>query len=132
MFRIICKVYLLTLAYCGLDAALLKRWDLFTSDHLVPERKGGPRTPLNLVTACVGCNQIKSGFDPTENGAYLTEETRDRLIKSAKDHIENKRRQWDADFQQMLKEAGRLAEWAPPVKPFLNVTEGVIVAPFMM
>ena len=95
--------------YCGLDGAVLKRWDLFTNDHLVPEATGGPYTLLNVVTACLGCNQIKSGFDPTDKGLDpLTEESRNRLISRAKEYIEAHRKEWEADFQEMLREAQRL------------------------
>lgn len=94
--------------YCDLDMATLKRWDLFTNDHLVPKKKSGPYERQNLVTACLGCNQLKGSFDPTNNGTdTLTVESRGRLIQRAKDHIEAKRRMWDSDFQEILSEAAR-------------------------
>jgi 5-methylcytosine-specific restriction endonuclease McrA len=98
--------------YCGLDMMVIgNRWDLFAADHLVPKAKGGPDTLTNLVTACLGCNRLKSGFDPTntEDGIEtLTEGSRNRLIERARKHIESERRKWDADAQAMLKEAGRI------------------------
>lgn len=95
--------------YCGLDAAALGRWDLFDPDHLIPGAKGGPYTLLNLVTACMGCNKLKAGYDPSGPCACcadpLTEESRLRLIRRSKDHIDAKRARWEADFQAMLREA---------------------------
>ena len=98
--------------YCGLDLiAHGDRWDLFAADHLVPKSKRGADSLLNLVTACLGCNRLKSGFDPekTKDGIdALTEESKSRLIERAKVHIESERRKWAADAQSMLKEAKRL------------------------
>lgn len=39
-------------AYCGADVFL-------TEDHLVPLSKGGPRTVLNILPCCWGCNYSK-------------------------------------------------------------------------
>jgi FixJ family two-component response regulator len=39
-------------AYCGQETFL-------TEDHLVPVKQGGPRTLLNIVPACLQCNQSK-------------------------------------------------------------------------
>jgi hypothetical protein len=96
--------------YCGLDTKLLaNRWDLFTTDHLVPDAAGGPYSVVNLVTACLGCNALKSGFDPTNNGTDpLTEESRERLIQRGKEDIETKRRKWHGDAVEMQSQAERL------------------------
>jgi hypothetical protein len=99
--------------YCNLDMMPLNqlyyRWDLFIADHLNPKCKDGRNAKMNLVTACMGCKRLKSGFDPTDNGNDpLCEESRERLIQRAKAHIEAERKKWNADAEAMLKEAGRL------------------------
>ena len=37
-----------------------------TLDHILPKSRGGNRTWLNLVTACLNCNQRKGNRTPTE------------------------------------------------------------------
>jgi len=55
--------------YCGRHCKL----DELTFDHVVPIAKGGMKTWTNIVTACISCNNKKSGRTP--------EEARMRLIK---------------------------------------------------
>jgi hypothetical protein len=104
--------------YCGLDAVQLGgRWDLFCTEHLAPKGKGGPDTLLNKVLSCAGCNDRKGQkFDPRQDGEYLelTEQNKPRLIERAKRYIEERRRQYDKDFLQMLTECGRREEFNSP------------------
>jgi 5-methylcytosine-specific restriction endonuclease McrA len=103
-----------TCRYCGLNiAAFGNRWDLFV-DHLKPTQirgtVAGPDTTMNLVTACMGCNRLKGGFDPTSGGpAPETKEQQERLIHVANGHIKARREQWVSDATEMQREAG-LAE----------------------
>jgi 5-methylcytosine-specific restriction endonuclease McrA len=48
--------------YCGERGGL---FDL-TMDHILPESRGGPTSPENLVTACRPCNQRKGDRTPEE------------------------------------------------------------------
>lgn len=40
-------------------------------DHIMPESRGGPETWMNLVTACIPCNQRKNNKTPEEAGMPL-------------------------------------------------------------
>ncbi|WP_115994082.1 HNH endonuclease [Cohnella lupini] len=46
-----------TCVYCGEVGGNL------TLDHVVPRSKGGKSTPLNVVAACLRCNQSKDALD---------------------------------------------------------------------
>jgi hypothetical protein len=35
-----------------------------TRDHVIPQRRGGPSVPVNVVDACRPCNQAKAGIIP--------------------------------------------------------------------
>jgi len=37
-----------------------------TLDHILPRSRGGDNSPVNIVTACVGCNQRKGSRTPDE------------------------------------------------------------------
>ncbi len=37
-----------------------------TLDHIFPRSRGGDNSPVNIVTACVGCNQRKGSRTPDE------------------------------------------------------------------
>lgn len=78
--------------YCGLDGADGFRWDLLTNDHLVPSARDEKYEEANLVTACLGCNTLKAGYEPRENGEPLTPEEKQRLIDHATREIERRRR----------------------------------------
>lgn len=56
-----------TCQYCGryFKASAL------TFDHLIPIAKGGKKTWTNIVTACLPCNNYKSGRTPEEAGMRL-------------------------------------------------------------
>jgi hypothetical protein len=54
-------------AYCG-DELPGQR---LTRDHVVPVVQGGRDTWMNVVTACRGCNQSKSGRTPEQAGMEL-------------------------------------------------------------
>jgi 5-methylcytosine-specific restriction endonuclease McrA len=58
-----------TCQYCGRKG----RTEEHTFDHVVPISKGGRKSWENIVTACISCNNRKSGRTP--------EEARMRLIK---------------------------------------------------
>jgi 5-methylcytosine-specific restriction endonuclease McrA len=58
-----------TCQYCGRHF----RAEELTFDHVVPIAKGGKKNWTNIVTACIRCNNLKSGRTP--------EEARMRLIK---------------------------------------------------
>jgi 5-methylcytosine-specific restriction endonuclease McrA len=48
--------------YCG-DK---KRAGELTLDHILPRSRGGDNSPVNVVTACVACNNRKSDRTPAE------------------------------------------------------------------
>jgi len=47
------------------------RTEDLTFDHVIPIAKGGNKTWENIVTACWGCNNRKSGRMPEEAGMHL-------------------------------------------------------------
>ncbi len=53
--------------YCG------ERFDSeeLTFDHVIPAAQGGKKTWENIVTACIYCNNKKSGMTPEESGLKL-------------------------------------------------------------
>jgi 5-methylcytosine-specific restriction endonuclease McrA len=53
--------------YCG-DRFAAKQ---LTLDHVVPVSQGGKKSWMNIVTACIECNQVKSGRTPDEAGMKL-------------------------------------------------------------
>jgi hypothetical protein len=54
-------------AYCGQELTGSR----LTRDHVVPVSQGGRDLWMNVVTACRGCNQHKSGRTPEEAGMEL-------------------------------------------------------------
>ncbi len=54
-------------AYCGEELPGQR----LTRDHVVPVVQGGRDTWMNVVTACRGCNQQKSGRTPEQAGMEL-------------------------------------------------------------
>jgi hypothetical protein len=54
-------------AYCGEELPGQR----LTRDHVVPVVQGGRDTWMNVVTACRGCNQSKSGRTPEQAGMEL-------------------------------------------------------------
>lgn len=104
-----------TCRYCGLSIRLLpNRWDLFRADHL-KARKGKDKageldTPMNLVTACAGCNTIKGyTFDREYDGpAPTTVEEQEKLVQLANEHIKARREKFIPDAIQIQREAGLL------------------------
>ena len=54
-------------AYCG-EALVSQR---LTRDHIKPVSQGGLDTWMNVVAACRGCNQYKSGRTPEQAGMEL-------------------------------------------------------------
>ena len=48
--------------YCG-DK---KRAGELTLDHILPRSRGGDNSPVNIVTACVACNNRKGDRTPAE------------------------------------------------------------------
>lgn len=48
--------------YCGVK----KRADELTLDHILPRSRGGDNSPVNVVTACVACNNRKGDRTPSE------------------------------------------------------------------
>lgn len=68
--------------YCGTTTA-----QGYIIEHVVPDRRGGPSEPYNLVIACISCNQRKAGniWIP-RNIHKITEhhpEWRERIFNSA-------------------------------------------------
>lgn len=53
--------------YCGKQFAVKE----LTLDHVIPVKRGGPRTWENLVTSCKACNQRKGSKTPEEAGMPL-------------------------------------------------------------
>lgn len=56
-------------AYCGVSGAN-------TIDHIQPKSRGGEDSWLNLVTACLQCNNLKDDRYPKEAGMKLKYEPR--------------------------------------------------------
>jgi len=54
-------------AYCGGEFSTLR----LTRDHVVPVSQGGRDVWMNVVTACRGCNQHKSGSTPEQADMQL-------------------------------------------------------------
>jgi 5-methylcytosine-specific restriction endonuclease McrA len=48
--------------YCGEKKAA----SALTLDHILPSSRGGDNSPLNVVTACMSCNQRKGNRTPSE------------------------------------------------------------------
>jgi len=48
--------------YCGVK----KTAGDLTLDHILPRSRGGDNSPMNIVTACVACNNRKGSRTPSE------------------------------------------------------------------
>jgi 5-methylcytosine-specific restriction endonuclease McrA len=65
-----------------------------TLDHILPRSRGGDNSPVNVVTACVPCNNRKSDRTPAEARAewrkylfmdvYDDRDVRDRVARERK------------------------------------------------
>jgi 5-methylcytosine-specific restriction endonuclease McrA len=53
--------------YCGRRSST----EDLTFDHVIPISRGGRKAWENIVTACIGCNNRKSGHTPEEAGMRL-------------------------------------------------------------
>jgi 5-methylcytosine-specific restriction endonuclease McrA len=79
--------------YCGEKKAV---GDL-TLDHILPRSRGGDNTPVNVVTACVPCNNRKSDRTPAEaRMPLLTSQTalRVKLERVMLCHYAEARAEW--------------------------------------
>lgn len=70
-----------TCAYCGKPVSKKprKRWLLATVDHVIPASRGGATNWLNLVSACLRCNNLKDDRTPDEAGMPLRFEPYDPM-----------------------------------------------------
>ena len=68
-----------------------------TLDHILPRSRGGDNSPVNIVTACVGCNQRKGNRTPDEaRMPLLTSQTalRVKLERVVLCHYAEARAEW--------------------------------------
>jgi 5-methylcytosine-specific restriction endonuclease McrA len=49
--------------YCEYFGGTFETWRYLTVDHFSPRARGGAENDENLVTACMDCNCIKSGYE---------------------------------------------------------------------
>ena len=79
--------------YCGEK----KVADELTLDHILPRSRGGDNSPVNIVTACVPCNNRKSNRTPDEaRMPLLTSQTalRVKLERVMLCHYAEARAEW--------------------------------------
>jgi len=79
--------------YCGEK----KVADELTLDHILPRSRGGDNSPVNIVTACVPCNNRKSNRTPDEaRMPLLTSQTalRVKLERVVLCHYAEARAEW--------------------------------------
>ena len=79
--------------YCGAKKA---PGDL-TLDHILPRSRGGDNSPMNIVTACVACNNRKGNRTPSEaRMPLLTSQTalRVKLERVVLCHYAEARAEW--------------------------------------
>ena len=79
--------------YC----AARKRVNDLTLDHILPRSRGGDNSPVNIVTACVPCNNRKSNRTPQEaRMPLLTSQTalRVKLERVVLCHYAEARAEW--------------------------------------
>ncbi len=67
-----------TCKYCGETVT----GDNATLDHVVPVSRGGADTEVNLVTACLICNSLKSGKTYEEAAPLILASVRDRRLRA--------------------------------------------------
>jgi 5-methylcytosine-specific restriction endonuclease McrA len=79
--------------YCGEKKGV----DQLTLDHILPRSRGGDNSPLNIVTACLKCNNRKSNRTPEEaRMPLLTSQTalRVKLERVVLCHYAEARAEW--------------------------------------
>jgi len=79
--------------YCGEKKGV----DELTLDHILPRSRGGDNSPLNIVTACLKCNNRKSNRTPEEaRMPLLTSQTalRVKLERVVLCHYAEARAEW--------------------------------------
>jgi len=79
--------------YCGEK----KNVDELTLDHILPRSRGGDNSPVNVVTACVACNNRKGNRTPDEaRMPLLTSQTalRVKLERVVLCHYAEARAEW--------------------------------------
>ena len=79
--------------YCGEKRVA----DELTLDHILPRSRGGDNSPVNIVTACVACNQRKGSRTPDEaRMPLLTSQTalRVKLERVVLCHYAEARAEW--------------------------------------
>ena len=79
--------------YCGEKKVATE----LTLDHIVPRSRGGDNSPVNIVTACVACNNRKSNRTPAEaRMPLLTTQTalRVKLERVVLCHYAEARAEW--------------------------------------
>jgi len=79
--------------YCGARKSV----NDLTLDHILPRSRGGDNSPVNIVTACVTCNNRKSNRTPDEaRMPLLTTQTalRVKLERVVLCHYAEARSQW--------------------------------------
>jgi 5-methylcytosine-specific restriction endonuclease McrA len=79
--------------YCGDKGGAAE----LTLDHILPRSRGGDNSPVNIVTACVGCNQRKGSRTPDEaRMPLLTSQTalRVKLERVVLCHYAEARAEW--------------------------------------
>jgi 5-methylcytosine-specific restriction endonuclease McrA len=79
--------------YCGEKKSV----DELTLDHILPRSRGGDNSPLNIVTACLKCNNRKSNRTPEEaRMPLLTSQTalRVKLERVVLCHYAEARAEW--------------------------------------
>jgi CRISPR/Cas system Type II protein with McrA/HNH and RuvC-like nuclease domain len=79
--------------YCGEK----KAGPDLTLDHILPRSRGGDNSPINIVTACLKCNNRKSNRTPDEaRMPLLTSQTalRVKLERVALCHYAEARAEW--------------------------------------
>ncbi len=74
--------------YCGRDLLAPEAVGMLCIDHILPKTLRGSEDRDNLAIACVVCNKLKGKWDPRNNGANTTRESR---IAAAKVHINDER-----------------------------------------
>lgn len=100
--------------YCDRD--ILESFDTFSAselDHLKPRSRGGPDDdPLNRVTSCGVCNNLKGSWDPCGDGVLVTEGNFLACVEKARAYISDKRNgitdnSYFRDYQYWLGELSR-------------------------
>jgi 5-methylcytosine-specific restriction endonuclease McrA len=79
--------------YCGMRKSV----NDLTLDHILPRSRGGDNSPVNIVTACVSCNNRKSDRTPDEaRMPLLTTQTalRVKLERVVLCHYAEARAEW--------------------------------------